>query len=136
MRHVTRPHVLSDHGATPLGRRGEQRAVDHLVHEDGLEVVARNWSLTAGELRGELDVVALDHDRGTVVVVEVKARRGAGHGGPLVAVTHRKQARIRRLTGALLPEAGLPYRRVRFDVVGLWLPGGERGRLEHLVGAF
>ena len=119
-----------------FAQRGELLAAVHLEHDDGLEVVARNWRLTSGELRGEVDLVALDHGLGLVVVVEVKARRGNAHGGPLVAVTPRKQQRIRSLTAALLPSASLPYRRVRFDVVGLWLPDRGRGRLEHLEGAF
>jgi putative endonuclease len=136
MRHHTRPHPLDDHAATPLGRRGEDLTAVHLEADDGLEVVARNWRLATGELRGELDVVALDHARGLVVVVEVKARRSDAHGGPLVAVTVRKQHRVRQLTAALLPSAGLPYGRVRFDVVGLWLPDRRAGRLEHLEGAF
>lgn len=129
--HLARP---TPHG--PVGPVGEDLAVAHLADDDGLEVVARNWRLTDGEVRGELDVVALDHARGTVVVAEVKTRRSDRHGGPLVAVTPRKQARIRSLTGLLLREAGLPYRRVRLDVVGVWLPPGGPARLEHLEGAF
>ena len=136
MRHHTRPPLLADHADTPLGRRGEALAAAHLEADDELEVVARNWRLASGELRGELDLVALDHAAGLVVVVEVKARRGHAQGGPLVAVTARKQQRIRQLTALLLPGAGLPYRRVRFDVVGLWLPDRAPGRLEHLEGAF
>lgn len=136
MRHSTRPPLLSDHAASPLGRRGEAIAAAHLEADDGLEVVARNWRLSAGELRGELDLVALDHTAGLVVVVEVKTRRSRSHGGPLVAVDARKQQQVRRLTAALLGDAGLPYRRVRLDVVGLWLPDRGAGRLEHLEGAF
>lgn len=119
---------------TTLGARGEQLAAAHLA-ETGLEVVARNWRLTSGELRGELDLVALDHTTGTVVVCEVKTRRGEGYGGALAAVTPRKQARIRSLTVALLTSAQLPYRRVRFDVVAVRLTGG-RPRIQHLVAAF
>lgn len=123
-------------GEGPLGRLGERLAVAHLAGDDGLDVVATNWSLHTGELRGELDVVALDRRRGLVVVVEVKARRRADLGGPLVAVTPRKQAKVRALTTALLVDARLPYRRVRFDVVGLLVPDGGRGRLTHVEGAF
>jgi putative endonuclease len=123
-------------GEGPLGRLGERLAVAHLAGEDGLDVVATNWSLHRGEVRGELDVVALDRRRGLVVVTEVKARRRDDLGGPLAAVTPRKQAKVRQLATALLVEGGLPFRRVRFDVVGLVLPGGGRGRLTHVEGAF
>lgn len=120
----------------PLGPEGERLAVAHLTQDDGLEVVLRNWRLSTGEVRGELDAVALDHAARTVVVTEVKARRSDRHGGPLAAVTPRKQSKIRSLTAAMLREVDLPYRRVRFDVVGLWLPSAGGGRLEHLQGAF
>lgn len=117
-----------------VGARGEELAAAHL-RDEGLEVVARNWRWASGDLRGELDLVALDHARGTVVVCEVKTRRGDAFGGPLAAVTPRKQAKIRALTVALLTGGDLPYRTVRFDVVGVWLQG-PAPRIEHLVAAF
>lgn len=121
----------------PLGVRGEALAAVHLEEDDGLEVVARNWRLTAGPLRGELDLVALDHRDAVIVVCEVKTRRGDRFGGPLAAVTPRKQARIRRLAAAFLTQAALPYRRVRFDVVAVRLPAGPGpARLTHLPEAF
>lgn len=121
-------------GRGAVGRRGEDLAAEHLTAQ-GLDVVARNWRLATGELRGELDLVALDHAAGLVVVCEVKTRRGDGYGGPLAAVTPRKQARIRALTVALLTVAELPYRTVRFDVVGVWLTSGHP-RVRHVVRAF
>ncbi len=133
-RHATDLTTTRHHG--PLGPEGERLAVAHMSGDDGLEVVLRNWRLRTGEVRGELDVVALDHAARTVVVAEVKARRSDRHGGPLAAVTPRKQAKIRSLTAAMLREVDLPYRRVRFDVIGVWLPGAGGGRLEHLQGVF
>lgn len=119
-----------------LGPAGERLAIAHLTGDDRLEVVCCNWRRRHGEVRGELDVVALDHPARSVVVVEVKARRSERHGGPLVAVTPAKQARIRALTVALLQDVAVPYRRVRFDVVGLLLPPAGPGRLDHVPGAF
>jgi putative endonuclease len=135
-RHTAAPIHLPRRSDDPLGLVGERLAVAHLVDDDGLDVCERNWRVRTGEVRGELDVVALDHVAGLVVIVEVKARRSDAQGGPLAAVTPRKQQRIRALTGRLLAESELPYRRVRFDVVGLWLPRGQVGRLEHVQGAF
>lgn len=120
----------------PLGPLGERLAAAHLTVADGLEVACRNWARRSGPVRGELDLVLLDHSTRSVVVAEVKARRSQRHGGPLLAVTDRKQAKVRALTSALLHEAALPYRRVRFDVVGLLLPSQGEGRLQHLLGAF
>lgn len=101
----------------------------------GLEVVTRNWRVADGDLRGEIDIVALDHQAGLVVVVEVKTRRGDGFGGALAAVTPRKQAKIRRLAVAFLVAADLPYRRVRFDVIAVRLDLDPPG-VDHVVEAF
>lgn len=136
----TTPHASNDHHGEPddararAGATGEDLACELLTHR-GLQVVARNWRIADGDLRGELDVIALDHDQRAVVVVEVKARHGGGFGGPLAAVTPRKQARIRRLALAFLVRADLPYRQVRFDVVGVRLDH-DPPRLEHVREAF
>jgi putative endonuclease len=121
-------------GLGPLGRLGEDLAARHLTADDQLEVVARNWRLTSGELRGELDLIAVDHARGCVVVCEVKTRRDAERfGGALAAVSPRKRAKIRALTGAFLREAVLPYGRVRLDVIAIDL--GRRPMLHHVLAA-
>jgi putative endonuclease len=138
---TTPPH-RPVHGAAPAAGRGrpgtgalgEQLAATHLEAQ-GLEVVARNWRIADGDLRGELDLVALDHDQRLVAVVEVKTRRGDGFGGPLAAVTPRKQARIRRLAVAFLLRAELPYRRVRLDVVAVRLDH-DPPTIQHVPGAF
>ena len=113
------------------GGHGETLACEHLATL-GLEVVARNWRISEDGLRGELDVVALDHVNGLVVFVEVKTRRGSGFGGPLAAVDHRKVAKLRRLAMAFMAQARLPYREVRFDVVGVRL---DTRHLHHVVDA-
>lgn len=113
------------------GSHGEVLAADHLRNL-GLEVVARNWRIAAADLRGELDLVALDHREGVVVIVEVKTRRGQGFGGPLAAVDRRKQAQLRRLAMAFMARASLPYREVRFDVIGVRL---DTRHLHHVVDA-
>jgi putative endonuclease len=102
------------------GATGEDLAAQFLAVR-GLEVIARNWRIADGDLRGELDLIALDHGTRQVVIVEVKARHSGGFGGPLGAVTPRKQARVRRLAVAFLVGADLPYWQVRFDVVGVRL---------------
>jgi putative endonuclease len=125
--------ALSDPG-TGLGQLGEDLAARHLTVDDGLEVIARNWRLATGELRGELDLVALDHARACVVVCEVKTRRDAERfGGALSAVPPRKRAKVRALTGAFLREAALPYGRIRLDVVAVDL--GRCPVLHHVEAA-
>lgn len=115
-----------------LGAQGEEIAARHLERA-GMRVVARNWRYAGSELRGEIDLVARDGD--CLVVCEVKARRGEGAGGPLVAVTPRKLARLRRLAGAYLATCGVRPAGVRIDVVGVcWPPGGGRPEVTHVRG--
>lgn len=93
--------------------------------------------MAVGDLRGELDVVTLDHPAATVVVVEVKTRATAAFGGPLAAVDHDKQRRVRRLARHFLAQARLPYRQVRFDVIGVVVgDDGAPRRLDHVRAAF
>lgn len=117
-----------------VGAAGEQLAAHHLVADDGLELLARNWRLSTGELRGELDLVAIDQGAGVLVVCEVKTRRDADRfGGAVAAVSPRKRAKIRALTAAFLRDSSLAYRRVRLDLIAIDL--GHRPTLTHLEGA-
>lgn len=103
-----------------LGRAGEQVATTYVTRL-GWCVLARNWRPADRTLRGELDIVAVDGS--DLVVCEVKTRRGTGAGVPFDAVTPRKLAQLRRLTGAWLAEhPGAGHRTVRIDVVGLLWP--------------
>lgn len=116
-----------------VGRRGEELAARHL-EAAGWRVLARNWRIR-GEVTGELDVVAVDPD-GTLVIVEVKTRRGDRYGTPLEAVPPAKQRRLQRLAAAFLATAGVRAARIRFDVVGVAVSADGRPRLTHIRGAF
>ena len=103
-----------------LGTQGERLAATHLVEDHGLRVLARNWRLASGELRGELDVVALDGDSGTLVVCEVKTRRDAARfGGAVAALSTRQLRRLRVLTAAFLRESAPGVGTVRLDLIAL-----------------
>jgi putative endonuclease len=135
----TSPHHLTLHlpdavAAADLGRLGEEVAARHLVADDGLEIIARNWRLRAGELRGELDLVAVDRRAGCVVVCEVKTRRDAQRfGGALAAVSPRKRGKVRALAGAFLRQTDLRIGRVRLDVIAV--DAGRRPMLHHVPDA-
>ena len=110
-----------------VGRYGEDVAAA-FVEAAGWRVLARNWRCPDGEL----DLVALDGDE--VVAVEVKTRRSSSYGHPAEAVTHRKLARVRRLTGRWLHEHDVRARSVRVDVIAVVVPPRGRAQVEHLVG--
>ncbi len=66
------------------GDLGEELARRYLTGK-GYEIVESNYRTR----RGELDLISRHAD--TLVIVEVKLRRGAAYGTPLEAVTPRKQ---------------------------------------------
>ncbi|MER7520230.1 YraN family protein [Streptomyces sp. NPDC126499] len=104
------------HGA--LGRYGEELAARRLT-ATGLHVLARNWRCGRS---GEIDIVARDGD--TLVICEVKTRRGGTYEHPMAAVTPRKAERLRRLAACWLHRHGgpPPGGSVRIDLVGVVLP--------------
>jgi putative endonuclease len=121
-----------------LGRKAEDLVCARLERA-GWRIVARN--VRVGQVRGEIDVIAVDGN--ALVFVEVKARREGGQLGPETpagAVGVAKQRKIRGLAAAWLRERGydVPWHRdLRFDVIGLRL--GSAGRIvewEHLRAAF
>lgn len=74
-------------------------------------------------------------DRGTLVFVEVKERRGDSHGTAVEAVTAWKRRRVVRAARLYAAVQGLSEAPVRFDVVAIdWGPDGPR--LRHDEGAF
>ncbi|WP_418277309.1 YraN family protein [Isoptericola jiangsuensis] len=110
-----------------VGRYGERLAERYLAAQ-GLEVLDRNWR---GDT-GEVDLVA--RQGRTLVVVEVKTRRGTGYGHPAEAVTPAKLRRLRRLAGQWLHEHPGSWAEVRIDVVAVVLPRSGAAQVEHLVG--
>lgn len=102
-----------------FGLAAERFAEEYLVAA-GLEVLARRYR-TRG---GELDLVA--RDGGTIVFVEVKARRQLRWGGGAEAVDRHKQARLRAAAAAYLRHLPPGRRATRFDVIEVW---SRRGRL-------
>jgi putative endonuclease len=80
---------------------------------------------------GQIDIVALDGD--TLVVVEVKARRGLTFGLPQESVDARKRRKLRMLAEAYLGATGRRDQQVRIDVVALLLDNALRTvRCEHI----
>jgi putative endonuclease len=112
------------------GDAGEARALAHLLGQ-GLSLVRRNYRVARGPHArgGEVDLILRERD-GTLVFVEVRARRGTAHGGAAASVSASKQ---RSLVFAaqhfLRTQPVLPP--CRFDVIAI---DGER--IEWLRAAF
>lgn len=112
-----------------LARQGEQLAAEYF-EQRGCTVLARNWRCR----EGELDIVG--YDGRTLIVCEVKTRSGLRCGTPAESITPGKMARIRRAASKWLSTFGVPPGPVRFDVVSVFMPPGQRPRLRHIPGAF
>jgi len=122
---------------TWLARLGERWAAGHLAEHHALEILACNYRVAVEDLRGELDVIALDRRSRLLVVCEVKTRSTRTRGGALVALGMRQQIRIRRMTAVLLANGALRASRVRFDLVAIDLdPAGLGAELVHVVDAW
>lgn len=112
-----------------VGLAGEAAAVVELERR-GMRVLARDWRCRLGQI----DVVAEDGQ--TLVIVEVKARRGSGFGLPQEAVDARKRRKLRALAEAYRLRTGRTTQPIRIDVVGLLLDGGCLvRRLDYIEGA-
>lgn len=113
-----------------LGDRGEDEAARWLVAQ-GYRLLHRN--LRVG--KDEADLVMLDPDGSTVVIVEVKTRRD-DHVRPEENVHGRKQHRLDRLAAGLSRRTGYRDRPFRYDVVAVLWPDGKTPTVTHHVGAF
>jgi putative endonuclease len=76
------------------GDAGEARALAHLLRQ-GLTLVQRNYRVARGPQArgGEIDLILRERD-GTLVFVEVRARRDTAHGGAAASVGAVKQRRL------------------------------------------
>ncbi len=109
------------------GDDAEARALAWLVAR-GLRLVQHNYRVARGPgaRGGEIDLIMQD-SAGTLIFVEVRARRSTAQGGAAASITSTKRARIVRTAQHYLARlAVMPA--CRFDVVTLdgdhieWLP--------------
>ncbi len=113
-----------------VGDAAEAKAWDYLARQ-GLKLVQRNYRVAGGPRAAgaEVDLIARERD-GTLVFVEVRARRSADHGGAAQSVTATKQRRLLLAARHYLMQFASPPP-CRFDVVAI-----EGDTLEWIRGAF
>lgn len=117
------PHQLA-------GKDAEAQALNYLM-EQGLRLLAQNWSCK----RGELDLVMLDGD--TVVFAEVRYRLHAQWGGALGSIDARKREKLVIAAQYFLQkESRWANHPCRFDVIALEGSPGSTPRLNWLKNAF
>lgn len=110
------------------GTSGENLAVEFL-EKKGYRILERNYYFA----RGEIDIIA--DDRGTLVFIEVKARRSSAYGEPEEAISMRKRRQLRKVAQGYLYTRKIEDRECRFDVVAIkYLEQGPE--IRHLENAF
>lgn len=112
-----------------FGKEAEA-AAERYLRQQGYRILGRNVRFS----RGELDLVA--QKDGTVVFVEVKARRSEQFGGASYAVTPQKQQRVIQLAAQYLARHQLSDCPSRFDVMLYRSDAHQCGHVEHVVNAF
>lgn len=85
------------------------------LEQQGFRIVSRDWRCRIGQV----DILAEDGD--TLVLVEVKARRGIGFGLPEEAVDARKRHKLRMLLETYRSATKRQSQPCRIDVLGLLL---------------
>jgi len=111
-----------------FGELGE-RIAERWLKRTGWRVLQRRFR------SGHRDIDLVVELEGTVVFVEVKARRGARFGQPVEAVNWRKQKELTKSAHIWIDRHGRPEESYRFDVVGV-LMTGEQVRIRHVEDAF
>jgi putative endonuclease len=122
--------VVTKGSTKAAGEAGEARALAHLLGH-GLVLVQRNYRVARGPQArgGEVDLIMRERD-GTLVFVEVRARRSASFGGAAASVSATKQRRLVFAAQCFLQSLrSVPP--CRFDVIAI-----DGDRIEWLRGAF
>ena len=106
-----------------LGRTGEDLATQ-LLQKNHYKILGRNIKLPFGEI----DILA--QEKKTIVLVEVKTKRGRLFGLPQDMVHAHKQHKLRQLAGWLTQQ--YPEQVIRVDVVAVDLENPALPSIEHL----
>lgn len=88
-----------------------EQMVAQFLQRDGYRILERNYRTRAGEI----DIIAKHN--GTLVFIEVKARRTNSFGDPKWAITPAKQRKLSMVALTYLKAHKAMDRRARFDVV-------------------
>ena len=112
-----------------LGVKGEKFAVKHLKM-NGYKIRERNVKFAGGEI----DIIA---QKGNLLVfVEVKTRETGEFGSPLEAVQKVKRLNVVSMAEYYIFQNRLTEMSVRFDVISIIWPEGEKPVLDHYENAF
>ncbi len=114
-----------------LGRAGEVVAA-RTLRRSGYRILGRNLHVPMGEA----DLLCLDPDRETIVLVEVKTRQIAegsdsAYLPPEAAITAEKREKLRKILRHLLRANRWASRRARIDVLAVDWRSAEKPLVRH-----
>lgn len=112
-----------------FGQLAENLA-EHMLRKNGYRIVEKNLRLAGGEL----DLIA-EH-QGTLVFIEVKARRGDQFGGAPYAISTRKKQQIIKLAQCYLAKHRLTNKQCRFDAILVVGTHEDSPQVTHIEQAF
>ncbi|MCR5670812.1 MAG: YraN family protein [Butyrivibrio sp.] len=96
-----------------VGTGFERIAADHIRSRGGT-IVALNYRLKSGEI----DIIAKDGDY--LCFIEVKYRKNMDFGGPLAAISFKKQLQICKISKLYLYFNNYPLdTKIRYDVIAI-----------------
>ena len=111
-----------------FGKDSESLAARHLK-KNGYKILEQNYR----NKLGEIDIIA--KEKGTLVFVEVKARKTHVFGSPKWAVTPKKQRKISMVALYYLKATNQTQVKARFDVVSLSM-AKDNPQIEIIKNAF
>ena len=114
-----------------LGKWGEDVAAEYL-QKKGWYIRHRNWV----HKHKELDIVCIDKDMTTVLVVEVKTRATDAFGAPELSVDLEKMNNTIRATTAYMHMYHLWNLNVRYDIIAITGTPENGYTINHKEGAF
>ena len=118
-------------GNKGIGELGEDIATNFLTAH-GYRILERNFRCKGGEV----DIIGREPDNGSLVFIEVKARRGLSYGVPQLAVTPFKQRQISKAALTWLSKNRLHDTNARFDVIAILLHTDGQHAIDHITNAF
>lgn len=113
-----------------LGDKGENLAAKWLK-KSGYKLLHQNYKIG----KDEADLIAIDPDGVTVVIVEVKTR-SSSEPAPESNINRKKQFNLSRLASRLIKGKEFSGRPIRFDAIAIVWPDGQEPQIKHYEAAF
>ena len=112
-----------------LGALGEHYAAKYLRYNN-YKIKAANFKTYVGEI----DLVALKD--GVLCIIEVKTRQINGLTAPADAVNAHKQGNIKSAASVYINSCAPEHKKVRYDIIEVFVEGKELKNINHVENAF